>query len=262
MLAARRTRAAVVAAGLIGALLALGVGGAGLLTGSVGAQTPEPTTVPAVDPNAAPVDPNAPAVDPNTGLPVDPNAPVDTTPTPSLALPSTTNIPLNCTKIPPPYLVFVGRITAYQIPTFRFEVDQVVSGTWDGPLVDVDFPDDAGFLRVGPSYLVAAQVDAATGKLYSKVRTSFRTQPGPTTCPGDDPIITRMSDGTPIDTGLLSGMHGKWRKVLVAFLVPSVAVIGVLVVLVSLKHLVTRVLRTGPVSSRAPYPSEPPPGRT
>jgi hypothetical protein len=218
--------------------------------------------VPPVDPNAAPADPNAAAIDPNTGLPVDPNAPVDTTPTPSLALPSTTNIPLNCTKIPPPYLVFVGRITAYQIPTFRFEVDQVVSGTWNGPLVDVDFPDDAGFLRVGPSYLVAAQVDAATGKLYSKVRTSFRTQPGPTTCPGDDPIITRMSDGTPVDTGLLSGMHGKWRKVVVAFLVPSVAVIGALVILVSLKHLVTRVLRTGPVSSRAPYPSEPPPGRS
>ena len=52
----------------------------------------------------------------------------------------------------------------------------MVSGTWDGPLVDVDFPNDAGFLRVGPSYLVAAQVDAATGKLYSKVRSTFRTR--------------------------------------------------------------------------------------
>jgi hypothetical protein len=254
VLAARRTRAAVVAAGLIGALLALGVGGAGLLTGSVGAQTPEPTTVPPVDPNAAPADPNAAAIDPNTGLPVDPNAPVDTTPTPSLALPSTTNIPLNCTKIPPPYLVFVGRITAYQIPTFRFEVEKVVSGKWDGPLVDVQFPQDAGFLRLGRSYLVAAQLDRTTGRLTSKVRTSFSNLPKPGTCPGEDPVITKMSNGKPVDTGLLVGMHGRWKKVVVAFLVPAAAVFGVLLLLVSLKHVLTRVLKVTPVSSRRePY---------
>jgi hypothetical protein len=233
-------------------LLALALGAASLLVAPAGAQEP-PTTVPPADPNAVPPDPNA--------VPVDPNAPVAPTP-PSLALPSTTAIPLNCTKIQPPFLVFVGRITAYQIPTFRFEVDQVVTGKWDGPLVDVDFPNDAGFLRVGPSYLVAAQVDAATGKLYSKVRTTFRTQPGPSTCPGDDPIITRMSDGTPVDTGLLSGMKGKWGKVLVAFLVPSAVVMGALVVLVSLKHLATKVLRTGPVSSRRPYPDPSSPRRS
>ena len=45
-------------------------------------------------------------------------------------------------------------------------------------------------------------------------------------------------------------------------LVPSVAVIGALVVLVSLKHLVTRVLRTGPVSSRHPYTDSSPPSRS
>ena len=93
--------------------------------------------------------------------------------------------------------------------------------------------------------LVVAQVDAATGKLYSKVRTSFRTQPGPNSCPGDDPIITRLSDGTPVDTGLLSGMKGKWRKVIVAFLGAQRGGHRRVVVLVSLKHLVTRVLRTG-----------------
>jgi hypothetical protein len=57
-------------------------------------------------------------------------------------------------------------------------------------------------------------------------------------------------------------MKGKWRKVIVAFLVPSVAVMGVLVVLVSLKHLATRVLRTGPVSSRHPYTDSSPPSRS
>ena len=170
-------------------------------------------------------------------------------------LPSTTTIvPLNCTQIPPPYLVFVGRITAYQVPTFRFQVDQVLSGTWDGPLVDVDFPDDAGFLRLGPSYVVAAQLDSTTGKLYSKVRYTFSNQPGAGMCPGEDPIITRLSDGSPVDTAILSGMKGRWNKALVAFLVPSVAVMGALVLVVSLKHLATKVLRVGPVSTRRPYP--------
>ena len=97
----------------------------------------------------------------------------------------------------------------------------MLSGTWDGPLVDVDFPDDAGFLRLGPSYVVAAQVDSTTGKLYSKVRYTFSNQPGAGMCPGEDPIITRMSDGSPVDTAILSGMKGRWNKALVAFLVPS-----------------------------------------
>jgi hypothetical protein len=180
--------------------------------------------------------------------------PASTAPPPSEVLPSTTTIVAPfCRPIPPPYLIFVGRITAYQIPTFRFEVQKVQAGKWDGPLVDVDFPRDAGFLRLGPSYLVAAQLDPKTGRLYSKVRYSFATQPKPGTCPGEDPVITKLADGSAVDTGLLSGMKGRWNKIGVAFLVPVVAIFGGLIVLVSLKHLLTRVLRTSPVSSRNPY---------
>ena len=170
-------------------------------------------------------------------------------------LPTTTTIVAPfCSPIAPPYLVFVGRITAYQIPTFRFEVQEVRAGTWDGPLIDVDFPRDAGFLRLGPSYLVAAQLDPSTGKLFSKVRYSFATQPKPGTCPGEDPIITKLADGTPVDTGMLVRHEGPLEaRSGVAFIVPAVAILGVLLVLVSLKHLLTRVLHTAPVSSRHPY---------
>ncbi len=230
MVGAGRTRAwiaAAVAAGLAGVVACL----SGAL-GTAGAQEPPPTV--------PPVDPAATA----------PPTPPPTAPPPSQVLPTTSTLPLNCTEIPPPYIVFEGRITAYQVPTFRFNVDKVVSGTWAGPLIDVDFVDDAGFMRIGPTYLVAAQVDPATGKLHSKLRTSFRTQPGPGTCPGDDPIITRLANGTPVDTGLLSGMKGRWNKVLLAFLVPSVAVMAGLVLIVSLKHLVAKVLRTEPLSGR------------
>jgi hypothetical protein len=213
---------------LLAALVGSTAGLAGVLVGDAGAQQPAPT-----QPTAAPA---------------------STAPPPSEVLPTTTTIVAPfCTPIAPPYLVFVGWVTAYQTPTFRFAVQEVKSGKWDGPLVDVDFPRDAGFLRVGPSYLVAAQLDPATGKLYSKVRYSYATQPKPGTCPGVDPIITRMADGTPLDTGMLSGMKGHWNKVAVAFLVPAVAILGVLLVLVSLKHLLTRVLHTTPASSRNPY---------
>jgi len=219
----------IVAAGGISALAGL----PGLLASSVGAQQAPPTTNPLAAAAAA----------------------ATTRPPPSEVLPSTTTIVAPfCTPIASPYLVFVGRITAYQVPTFRFEVEEVKAGKWDGPLIDVQFPRDAGFLRLGPSYLVAAQVDRATGKLYSKVRTSFTTLPKPGTCPGEDPIITKMANGKPVDTGLLTGMKGRWKKVGVAFLVPAVAVLGVLILLVSLKHLLTRVLRVSPVSSRRrPY---------
>ena len=211
---------------LIGGAAAL-AGTIGVVVSSAGAQQP-PTTPP-----AAPT----------------------TQPPPSEVLPSTTTIVASfCTPIAQPYLVFVGHITAYQIPTFRFEVEKVVSGTWDGPLVDVRFPQDAGFLRLGQSYLVAAQLDRATRTLTSKVRASFSNLPKPGTCPGEDPVITKMSTGRPVDTGLLVGMHGKWNKVVVAFLVPAAAVFGVLLLLVSLRHLLTRVLKVTPVSSRRePY---------
>ena len=45
-------------------------------------------------------------------------------------------------------------------------------------------------------------------------------------------------------------MKGRWNKVLLAFLVPSVAVMAGLVLIVSLKHLVAKVLRTEPLSGR------------
>jgi hypothetical protein len=216
---------------LVACLVGLVGGAAGLLIGPAGAQE---QPAPPVSDAAIPAE--------------------STAPPPSEVLPSTTTIVAPfCTPIPPPYLVFVGRITAYQIPTFRFEVQQVKAGTWDGPLVDVDFPRDAGFLRLGPSYLVAAQLDPATGRLYSKVRYSFATQPKPGTCPGEDPVITKLADGSAVDTGLLSGMKGRWNKIGLAFLVPGVAILGVLIVLVSLKHLLTRVLHTSPVSGRRPY---------
>jgi hypothetical protein len=153
------------------------------------------------------------------------------------------DLPRACTPIEPPYVEFVGRVSAYQIPIFRFDVIEVRSGQVSGPQVDVRYPDDHRFIDLDETYLVAAQLDPSDGTLYSKVRTTSKTAPKPGTCPGDDPIITTNADGTPVDTGVLQGMRGKWTMIPLAFLVPLAAVLGVLFVLAGAKHFARWLFR-------------------
>jgi hypothetical protein len=153
------------------------------------------------------------------------------------------NLPRACTPIDEPYVVFVGRVSAYQIPIFRFDVIEVRSGTVSGPQVDVRYPDDHRFIDLDKTYLVAAQIDPADGTLYSKVRVTSKTAPKPGTCPGEDPIITVNEDGSSVDTGVLQGMKGKWQMIPLAFLVPLAAILGILFVLTGFKHFARWLLR-------------------
>lgn len=158
----------------------------------------------------------------------------------------TSRLPQACTPIEAPYVVFLGTVSAYQIPVFRFDVTEVVQGTWELPQIDVFFPDDHRFLDLGATYLVAAELDEDTGRLYSKVKGSSKSVPPPGTCPGDDPIITVNGDGTPVQTSMFGGMRGRWGEILLAFAVPLSAILGLLLVIVGLKHLLVRVARTTP----------------
>jgi hypothetical protein len=151
------------------------------------------------------------------------------------------DLPRSCTPIDAPYVVFVGRVSAYQIPIFRFDVIEVRSGEVPGPQIDIRFPDDHRFIDLDETYLVAAQLNPEDGTLYSKVRVTSKTAPKPGTCPGDDPIITTNVDGSSVDTGVMQGMRGKWQLIPLAFLVPLAAVFGLLLVLTGVKH-VTRWL--------------------
>jgi hypothetical protein len=153
------------------------------------------------------------------------------------------DLPRACTAIDPPYVVFVGRVSAYQIPIFRFDVIEVRSGEINGPQIDVRFPDDHRFIDLDHTYLVAAQLDPQDGTLYSKVRVTSKTAPEPGTCPGEDPIITTNADGSSVDTAVLQGMRGKWKMIPLAFVVPLAAVLGLLFVLSGVKHFARWLLR-------------------
>jgi hypothetical protein len=164
----------------------------------------------------------------------------------------TSRLPQACTPIEPPYIVFRGTITAYQIPVFRFDVEEVRQGTWDLPQIDVFFPDDHRFLELGATYVVAAELDEDTGRLYSKVKWSSKSVPPAGTCPGEDPIMTVNDDGSAVDTGMFGGMKGRWPDILLAFAVPTLAIVALLLVLVGLKYLLVRVARTTPASAGWP----------
>ena len=127
-------------------------------------------------------------------------------------------MPVGCDPPVPPQAVFTARLVVADARTGRFQVDEVQAGSLEGyrvgGLVDVDFLDDTRYLEIGRDYLVAAEVVPVTGRLHSKVKPTPQLFGGDqvvgvddatVVCPTyDDPIITRMIDGTPVETGLLT----------------------------------------------------------
>jgi len=171
--------------------------------------------------------------------------------------PTTTALPAGCSPPPVPHAVFVGRLTAFDIRTARFEVIELRSGSLSGfqvgKLVDVDFFDDHRYLEQGAEYLVAAGVDDATGRLTSKAKASLPRFGGDqvvgvndrnVACPTfDDPLISRMADGSSIESGVVAPMiHAKGR-ILRAFLLPAGVAFAALVLIVAVKRSFSFLLR-------------------
>jgi len=147
-----------------------------------------------------------------------------------------TTIPEGCTAALPVALLFVGTAeSGNDAGVVRFAVTEVRQGSVPGTEVDIDYSanDDRRFLQDGNSYLVAAAVDPESSRLVSKVRAPREEL---AVCTKYDPVYTRHADGSPIDTSLLAGMHGKWGDVAMSFLIPTAAVFAVLLGLVILKR--------------------------
>jgi hypothetical protein len=120
----------------------------------------------------------------------------------------------------------------------RFHVDRVDGGAIAVNDIEVDYPDDARFLKVGTQYRVPVLRDAESDRFVSKVRPVAPDRGGVVAeCAKRDPVITTLADGKPIDTGVFSGLHGTGRKAIRAFVLPTVAVLGALVVLVLVKRM-------------------------
>ena len=82
---------------------------------------------------------------------------------------------------------------------------------------------------------MSAAYDTEAQVFVSKIRPLPST---PEHCVGLDPIYSYLADGTPIDTGVFTGMKGKGRTMLGYFVLPFLAIVGGLTVIVAVKRSV------------------------
>lgn len=206
-------------------------GGALVVAGLVPLATASAQTDPTPPETAAPTETAVPA---EGGVPESPpNVPVTTVAVIESTTPRTTTTLVPCEKTADLAVIFVGRPVVRTGNIVSFNVDSVVQGDLKGDTTTVKFPLDDRFIFDGKPYRVAASFDAESATLVSKVRPPRNT---PAHCLALDNVFTEHADGTPIDTGIFSGMSGNWKKVPLALLEPLGVAIGALFVLVILKH--------------------------
>jgi hypothetical protein len=151
-----------------------------------------------------------------------------------------TTTTIACPVFAGPDAEFIGTATEVDTVVVRFHVDRVDSGALAVDNVEVDYPDDARFIKVGTQYRVAVLRDAESDRFVSKVRPVPPDRGGVVAeCAKHDPVLTTLADGKSIDTGVFSGLHGKARKAVWAFVLPTVGVLGALILLVILKRMMT-----------------------
>lgn len=167
-------------------------------------------------------------------------------------------VPSGCAAPPAPVAVFVGTLSDSDTTTARFAVQQIRAGSLDGyavdTIVDVRYNDDIRFLRTGQQYLVGAGLDPILGTLRSKVRSPAPLFGGDAVigiddsdvrCPRvEDGVKTLLTDGTEVDTGVLTPLKSAKRSMIKAILKPLVLAFAVIVLLASMKLLVFAMVRT------------------
>ncbi len=193
-------------------------------------------------------------------LPVEPTLPPPTTvPATTVPEPLTSAPPAGCSPPTVPHAVFLGELTDRDLRTGRFRVVELRSGSLAGfqvgELVDVDFGYDIKFLELGEEYLVSAAVDDESGRLLSKAKPALARFGGDqvigiddleVVCPTfDDPVISKMADGSSIETGVIAPMLGAKRDLLWAVIRPAGVAFGALVVLVAVKRSLVWLARRG-----------------
>lgn len=152
-----------------------------------------------------------------------------------------------------PDLVFVGTVQVTDFRTARYRIDQVRAGSIEayssGGLIDIRYDIDTKFLDVGRQYLVGASIDPAVGALVSRVAAAAPLFGGDQVigrterendCPElPDPIRTLMTNGRPIDSGVLQPMREARTDVARSLLVPALLAGAIILGLVSLRWFIT-----------------------
>lgn len=202
-------------------------------------------------------------IPPTTTVPVD--EPIEgggivVTPTDqSTTVPAPINtIPASCFIPTPVQATFVGRLSASDRQTARFEVTQMRGGSLDGysvaSLVDVQYKEDVRYLNLDQSYIVAVGIDQSTGALYSKIRDPEPLYGGSQVvgintgviCPEvEDAVRTLTMDARSVESGVLAPLKDAKGKLGRAILLPFLWVFGGLFGLATIRAFIVMVYRTG-----------------
>jgi len=163
------------------------------------------------------------------------------------------DVPDGCNEPPLPDVVFVGTVQVTDFQTARFRIDQVRAGAVEafsaGGLIDVRYGIDTKFLGDGAQYLVGASVDPAIGVLVSRVAAAAplfggdqvigRSESEADCPPLPDPVRTLLTNGRPVDSGLLRPLEEARGDVARSVLVPLLAAAAIILGLASLRWLIT-----------------------
>lgn len=162
-------------------------------------------------------------------------------------------IPEGCAEPGLPDIVFVGTVQQKDFRTARYRIDQLRAGSVEGiasnGLIDIRYDIDAKFLDEGRQYLVGASVDPGVGVLVSKVAASAPLFGGDQVigrsesehdCPElPDPIRTLLTNGRPIDSGVLEPLDGARDDVARSLLIPAILAAALILGAVSLRWFIT-----------------------
>jgi len=168
-------------------------------------------------------------------------------------------IPAGCPLQQLADVVFVGTVQARDFRTARFRIDQLRAGdlgrfasqVGSQFLVDVRYGLDTKYLEDGRQYLVGASVPATStsGLLESKVASRPPALGGDEIigadevdleCPEvDDPNMTLLTDGTPIDSGLLQPLLDDRAGILRSVLTGAGLVLGGIFALALVRWILT-----------------------
>ena len=160
-------------------------------------------------------------------------------------------VPIGCLAPESADVAFVGEAVAKDFEKVRYRIIQLRAGSVTGNsidgLVDVLYFEDAKFVDVGVEYLVGARFDPEFGQLSSTVRPAeplfggndvIGLNDSDVECPVlDDPVRTLLTDGTSVDSGVLSPLFDDKRTLLATLGVPSAIAFGVILLLVLLRYL-------------------------
>jgi len=190
--------------------------------------------------------------------PEDPDISVVTAPPGSDSGPTTTSttLPSAATTIPPgcpipqeASVVFVGTVSAIDVSTATYVVDQVRYGTLEtvvvGQPVNVRYGSDAKYVKEGTQYLVGAVIDPASLVLSSTVRDTPAMFGGAAVasaiaqgqCPELEAAVrTLFPDGSSVESGVLTPFFESGWRIAIALILPAILGFVLLLALVWIRR--------------------------